>query len=484
VISFNKQHTGRPSSWPAYLGAYVALVSATIGAFIGVSRYGERTLPAASLTREGGAWIATAGASDLLLHVLLGLAAIVLTCRVAGWLLARIGQPAVIGEMIGGIVLGPTVLGYVAPDAMRFLFARESMPFISIIAQLGVMLYMFLVGLELDTAMLRRRVHAAVATSHASIAVPFTLGAVAALYLFPSMSTPGVPFTTFALFVGIALSITAFPVLARILASRRMSHQELGTVALACAAGDDVTAWCLLAVLVGVGSATPGATLVVLLSTVAFIAVMALVIQPIVRRWVASETRTAANTLGGVLIGVLLSALATETIGIHAIFGAFMFGYIIPHDSRVAVALKRDLSGVVTTLLLPPFFAFTGMRTAINLGSGVEYWLICLALILVATIGKVGGAMVSARLTGMTWRYAAGLGVLMNTRGLMELIVLNIGLDQGIITPTFFSMMVLMAIVTTLMTVPGLRILRLGTAAPAAPAAAATWPDAEALAQQ
>lgn len=471
-----------PASWPTYVFGYAALIIATIVVFVAVAAYGERTLPGGPPAAAGGAKLVGAGASAVLVDVLLALTAIVLTCRAAGWLFSRIGQPVVVGEMVGGILLGPTVLGQVAPDVMRVIFAPPSMPFVYVISQLGVMLYMFLVGLELNAGVLRRRAHAALATSHASIALPFTLGVLTALFLFPRMSTPGVPFTTFALFVGVAMSITAFPVLARILAERRMSHQELGVVALACAATDDVTAWCLLAMLIAVASATFESALIVFASTVAFITLMTVVIQPIARRLLAPPDRPVVNVLPGVLTGVLVSALATESIGIHAIFGAFLFGYVIPHDSRAATALKQDLSGIVTTLMLPPFFAYTGLRAYISLGSGAEYWLTCLALIFVATVGKVGGATLSARLTGMPWRTATGLGLLMNTRGLMELIVLNIGLDLGIITPTFFSMMVLMAVVTTLMTVPALSLLGLGLPQRVTDPAAPPWSETESLA--
>ena len=293
------------------------------------------------------------------------------------------------------------------------------------IAQLGVVLYMFLVGLELNPRVLRERAHATVAISHASIIAPFLLGATLALVLYPRLSSGDVPFTSFALFLGVAMSITAFPVLARILTDRRMQRTPLGVLALGCAATDDVTAWCLLAFVVGVDRAEVGAAVPVLVLTAAFIAFMLLVVQPVAARLLArlGEVRLTPGVVALVFTALLLSAITTELIGIHAIFGAFLLGAIIPHDSPVAREFVAKLEDLVTVLLLPAFFAFTGMRTRIGLVSGLEQWLVCGLIILVATVGKFGGTLAAARFTGLGWREAAGLGVLMNTRGLMELIV-------------------------------------------------------------
>jgi len=294
------------------------------------------------------------------------------------------------------------------------------------------------------------------------VAVPFFSNALA-LFLYPRLSTSNVPFTSFALFMGIAMSITAFPVLARILTDRGISKTELGAVALTCAAADDVTAWCLLALVVGVTQARMEDAIAVSVLTIGYIAIMFLAVRPIVVRAVSrfDDRRPAGQVLA--LVGVLLSALATEWIGIHAVFGAFLLGAVIPHNSVIARTLTDRLGDVVTILLLPAFFAFTGMRTEIGLISGTQ-WLLCGLIILVATIGKFGGTLVAARLTGMDWRGAAGLGVLMNTRGLMELIVLNLGLDLRVISPALFTMMVLMALVTTVATTPALQLLGLDRA--------------------
>jgi Kef-type K+ transport system membrane component KefB len=300
-----------------------------------------------------------------------------------------------------------------------------------------------------------------VATSHASILAPFLLGSLLALDLYPRLSNSSVPFTSFALFLGLAMSITAFPVLARILTDRNMSRTQLGIVALSCAAADDVTAWCLLALVVGVTRAEVGGALLVPVGALAFILLMFFVVRPVMKRvssrW--ADERLPRETVALVLVALLASTMATELIGIHAIFGAFLLGAVIPHDSAIARSFIRQLEHVVAILFLPAFFAFTGMRTRIDLVTGGSQWLICALIIAVATVGKFGGSAIAARLTGMDWRMSAALGTLMNTRGLMELVVLNIGLDLKVISPTLFSMMVVMALITTVATSPVLRVL-------------------------
>ncbi|MFN2398610.1 MAG: cation:proton antiporter [Gemmatimonadaceae bacterium] len=325
-----------------------------------------------------------------------------------------------------------------------------------------MILYMFMVGLELNPGLLKHRAHATIVTSHASITVPFLLGALLALFLYPRFSSSDVSFTSFALFMGVAMSITAFPVLARILTDYKMSSSRLGVVALSCAAVDDVTAWCLLAFVVGITRTHVGEGLFVVVAALAYIAFMVLVARPIMR-WVAHRAEAKEETRGPValvFVALLLSALMGEAIGIHAIFGAFLLGAVIPHDSNLARTFRRQLENVVTILLLPAFFAFTGMRTRIDLLSELGQWLICALIILTATLGKFGGTFAAARLTGLQWRDAAILGTLMNTRGLMELIVLNVGLELRVISPTLFAMMVLMALVTTMLTSPVVRYLK------------------------
>jgi Kef-type K+ transport system membrane component KefB len=363
--------------------------------------------------------------------------------------------------VVAGICLGPSLLGRIAPGVSAYLLPPSVAPLLGVIATLGIILYMFLVGLELNAGLLRGRARSAVAISNASIIVPFLLGAGLALGLYSHLSNADVPFTSFALFLGVAMSITAFPVLARILTDRRIHKTPLGILALSCAATNDVTAWCLLAFVVGVAQAKVGGAFLVIGLALAYIAFMFLVVRPVAVHLLANmtEARLTRSVAGLVLVALLLSALATEAIGVHAIFGAFLLGAVIPHDSAVARAFTHRLEDLVTVLLLPAFFAFTGMRTEIGLVSGLDQWLICGLIILVATAGKFGGTLAAGRLTGQGWRESAALGILMNTRGLMELIVLSLGLDLGVISPALFAMMVLMALVTTMATTPILHLL-------------------------
>jgi Kef-type K+ transport system membrane component KefB len=442
---------------------YALMVLGTIAAFLLIRSYGETLVAPSAVPGEVFAEVA-AQKAEVLRHVLVALAAVIITGQLLARLFAYFGQPPVIGEVVAGILLGPSLLG---EDISALILPPTVAPFLGVIAQLGVILYMFMVGLELNTGLLKHRMHATVATSHASILAPFLLGALLALALYPRLSSNTVPFTSFALFLGVAMSITAFPVLARILTDRRMHRTDVGVVALSCAATDDVTAWCLLAFVVGVARAQVGEGLLVVARALAFTVFMFSLVRPIVRRtlgrWEVERLPRSAVAL--VFIALLLSTLLTECIGIHAIFGAFLLGAVIPHNSAVARTFTRQLEHLVTVLLLPAFFAFTGMRTRIDLVSGLNEWLLCGVIILVATMGKFGGTLAAARLTGMGWRHAATLGTLMNTRGLMELIVLNIGLDLKVISPTLFAMMVLMALATTLATSPVLRLLMPQTAA-------------------
>jgi Kef-type K+ transport system membrane component KefB len=400
--------------------------------------------------------------TDLTFHVLLALAVVVIAGHILGRLLAAVGQPPVIGEVLSGILLGPSLVGRLAPGVENYLFPVSARPALGVVAQLGVVLYMFVVGLEFDAGSLRRRAAPFVFTSLASIALPFVLGCALATFIYPELSQAGVAFIPFAMFMGVAMSITAFPVLARILTDRGLTRTDLGVAALTCAAVDDVTAWCLLAVVVGVARATLGGALVAILLTVAFIAVMFFVARPIAA-WLLNggESEEASQeTVTWTLAALLVSALVAEEIGIHAIFGAFLFGAIVPAESPIARQLSLRRTPVVTILFLPAFFALTGLRTEIGLVSSWQDWGICLLVIGLATAGKFGGTFAAGRLMGMPGRFAAQLGILMNTRGLMELIVLNVGLDLGVISPALFTMMVIMALVTTAMTTPMLDALR------------------------
>jgi Kef-type K+ transport system membrane component KefB len=370
----------------------------------------------------------------------------------------------VVGEMIAGILLGPSLLGRVLPGASAYLLPPEVAPFLSVLAQVGIILYMFLVGVELDTGMLHGRTHTSVATSHASIIAPFLLGSLLALGLYPLFSTRDVPFVVFALFMGVSMSVTAFPVLARILTDRQLDTTPMGAIAVACAAVDDVTAWCLFALVVSVARAHAGHVLITLGLTTAFILAVLFLVRPGAERYARWYGQRADAYRASIIVpcaAVLLAALATERIGIHALFGAFLIGAVIPYNSLLAYDIKQKFEDLTVVLFLPTFFAFTGLRTKIGLVHGLRDWLICLAIIGAASLGKFGGGAIAARVTGLPWRQAAGLGILMNTRGLMELIVLNVGMDLGVLSPTLFAMLVIMAIVTTLATTPVLDALTL-----------------------
>jgi Kef-type K+ transport system membrane component KefB/nucleotide-binding universal stress UspA family protein len=383
---------------------------------------------------------------------------VVALSRAVGVAARRIRQPMVVAEIVAGIMLGPSVLGWLAPGVSAALFPRESLAALQLLSQIGLILFMFLVGLEFDTGLLRGRGRASVVISHTSIIVPFGLGALIALYLYPRLSPPSVPFSSFTLFMGVAMSITAFPVLARILVERRLLKTRIGAVTITCAAVDDITAWCILACVVSIvraSSATAG--LLTTLLALGYVAVMLVVVRPFVRR-LASRSSDAEglnqNVVAVTLVLVMLSSWATEIIGIHALFGAFVFGAIVPKENRFPQILADKLEDLVVVLLLPLFFAYSGLRTEVGLLATPEAWLMCALVIAGACLGKFGGSALAARATGLRWREATALGILMNTRGLIELIVLNIGLDLGVISPTLFTMLVLMALVTTFMTTP------------------------------
>lgn len=400
--------------------------------------------------------------ANALTLLILQLIAIIGLSRLIGRGARWLGQPLVIAEVVAGIVLGPSLLGQVAPQWMGALFPAESLPGLKLLSQVGLVLFMFLVGLDLDPGMLKGKGKASVAISHSSIAVPFALGAGAgALWLYESLSSPSVPFLSFVLFMGAAMSITAFPVLARILSERGLMQTRVGAVALTCAAVDDVTAWCLLAFVVSLVRASDlmEAVLTTVLALV-YSGFMLAAVRPFLARLgarVAKGRGLTQNVVAVALLMLLASAWATERIGIHALFGAFLFGAIIPKEHGLAGGLAKRVEDVAVVLLLPVFFAFSGLRTQLGLLNSAEAWTTCGVIILLACVGKFGGSAVAARLTGMRWREAGAIGVLMNTRGLMELIVLNLGLDLGVISPTLFTMMVLMALVTTVITTPLLK---------------------------
>lgn len=397
--------------------------------------------------------------SEPLSHLFLQLLVIIACSRLAGMAFKWAGQPAVVGEMVAGILLGPSLFGWAAPEAFQFTFAPSTLGTLKLMSQVGVCLFMFSVGMELDVGHVRNKAHTAVMVSHASIVFPYFLGVTLAYFLYSTLAQPGASFLAFALFMGISMSITAFPVLARILQERGLTRTALGSTAITCAAVDDVTAWSILAFVVAIVRASSIASSALNLGLVlVFVALMIWVVRPLLPRLLGKARLEDENTSRGVLAlivcVVMAAALCTEIIGIHALFGAFLSGAIMPETAGFRQKLALRLENFSTVLLLPLFFVFTGLRTQVGLLENAEGWMTCLIIIAVATVGKLGGSAIPARLTGMSWSDSLQLGALMNTRGLMELIALNIGYDLGILSPRIFTMLVIMALVTTMLTGP------------------------------
>lgn len=395
--------------------------------------------------------------------LLLQIIVVIAIAKLFAEIFRRFGQPPVMGEMIAGIVLGPSVLGLIWPQAMTFLFPPASMATLGLLSQIGVILFMLVVGMELDIQHLREKASSAIMVSHVSIVAPFLLGASLSLVLFPYLAPANTSFTAFALFIGIAMSITAFPVLARILEDRGLTQTHLGSIAIVCAAVDDVTAWCLLAIVIAIAQSHGlGSSIITLVLVVLFIGIMLFLVKPRIENLINVEReKHSKGLLAGIFAFVFACALITEGIGIHALFGAFLAGVVMPSNVAFRLYLKDRLEPFSSAALLPLFFAFTGLRTQIGLLNDWSSWLTCLGIILVAVAGKLGGSMLAARWTKMSWRDSFSLGVLMNTRGLVELVVLNIGYDLGILSGRIFAMMVIMALTTTFMTAPLLSLLKL-----------------------
>lgn len=400
---------------------------------------------------------------DPLAILLAQIITIIIVARIFGWIFKKIGQPTVIGEIIAGIALGPSLLGTHFPEFSAFLFPDASLGNLKFLSQIGLILFMYVIGMELDLKVLKNKANDAVVISHASIVIPFALGIGLAYFVYDQFAPEGVQFLSFSLFMGIAMSITAFPVLARIVQERGIHKTRLGAVVITCAAADDITAWCLLAAVIAIVKAGSFTSSIYVISlAVGFVLIMLLMVKPFLKR--IGDLYKSNDALSKPLVAIffitlIMASYATEVIGIHALFGAFMTGVIMPEQSKFRIIFIEKVEDVSVILLLPLFFVFTGLRTEIGLINDPYLWQVTGFVILVAVVGKFLGSAIAAKFVGQNWRDSLTIGALMNTRGLMELIVLNIGLELGVLTPAVFTMMVIMALVTTFMTGPALNII-------------------------
>jgi Kef-type K+ transport system membrane component KefB len=395
--------------------------------------------------------------------LLLQIIVVLIASRVFGILATKIGQPSVVGEIFAGIFLGPSIIGYFYPEFSSFLFPKDSMKTLQFLSQIGLAFFMFIIGMELDISKLKNKTHDAVVVSHASIIFPYFLGVLISYFIYESFAPAGVSFLAFSLFMGIAMSITAFPVLARIIQERGLTKTPLGVMAITCAAADDVTAWCILAAVIAVVKAgSIVSSLFTIILAVIFVAGMLYMLKPTLLRFSAkfiSQEKLDKTLVAVSFFVMLLSAYFAEIIGIHALFGAFLAGVIMPQNVKFKEQLAEKIEDISVMLLLPIFFAFTGLRTQIGLLNESHLWFTCILIIAVAVIGKFLGSALSAKMVGQSWKNSLSIGALMNTRGLMELIVLNIGYDLGILSPEIFAILVLMALATTFMTGPALDLI-------------------------
>jgi Kef-type K+ transport system membrane component KefB len=400
---------------------------------------------------------------DPLAILLAQIVMIILVARLFGWIFKKIGQPTVIGEIIAGIVLGPSLVGMYFPEFSAALFPAESLGNLKFLSQIGLILFMFVIGMELDIKVLKNKASEAVVISHASIVIPFALGIGLSYFVFNQFAPAGVQFLSFSLFMGIAMSITAFPVLARIVQEREIHKTKLGAIVITCAAADDITAWCLLAVVIAIVKAGDFlSSLYVISLALIYVLAMIFIVKPFLKRigdLYGSKDSIGKPVLAIFFLFLILSSYATEVIGIHALFGAFMMGSIMPDVTKFRMIFIEKVEDVAVILLLPLFFVFTGLKTEIGLINDPYLWKVTGAIIMVAVVGKFFGSALAAKFVGQNWKDSLTIGALMNTRGLMELIVLNIGLELKVLTPEVFTMMVIMALVTTFMTGPALDLI-------------------------
>jgi Kef-type K+ transport system membrane component KefB len=401
--------------------------------------------------------------TDPLAVLLLQIIVIIACARFAGFLFKKIGQPAVIGEIVAGIILGPSVLGFFFPGINHFLFPAASLSTLNFLSQIGLILFMFIIGMEIDLKAIGKQAYDAVIISHASIIIPYALGVTLAYFIYRDYAPAGTSFLSFALFMGIAMSITAFPVLARILQEKGLTRSRLGAMALTCAAADDLTAWCILAAVIAL---VKSGSSISVLYTIGFAVVYVFIMMKGVRPYLEKLSTVYDNKIKRrtpiialLFVILIISSYITSIIGVHALFGAFMAGVIMPGSFSFRKIVVDKIEDVSIILLLPLFFVITGLRTEIGLINEGHLWITFGWILLVAVAGKFGGSALAARMVGQSWKDSLSIGVLMNTRGLMQLIVLNIGYDLGILSPEIYAMMVLMALVTTFMTGPALDLI-------------------------
>ena len=401
--------------------------------------------------------------ADFSVHFFLQLAVIILICRVVGWLGQKFGQPQVVGEMIAGVVLGPSLFGLFFPDLQLSIFPGETRNVLYVGAQLGVGLYMFMVGLTLRLDHFQSKAKSAATVSAAGIAAPFLLAAAITPYLLtvPGLFTGGIGQGSATLFMGACIALTAFPMLARIINERGLANSSLGTLSLTAGAFDDAASWCVLAVVLATFGAGPGVAVIAIGGGILYAGFMIVfgrrLLEPLARA-VEARGEMSTQVLAITMMLFCLSAFLMDAIGIHAIFGGFLLGACMPRGLFVE-ELKRKVEPLAVVLLLPMFFTYSGLNTRMDMVNSASLLLIALGVLAASVLAKFGACYAAARLSGEDNRTALGIGALMNSRGLMELIIINIGLQKGIIGPTLFSMLVLMAIVTTVMATPVFEIV-------------------------
>lgn len=383
---------------------------------------------------------------------------ILVAVRIFSHLFKYIRQPGVIGEIVAGIVLGPSLLGYFFPEFFNALFPADSLMNLELLSQIGLVLFMFVIGMDVDFSLLKTKMNETLVISHAGIIIPFFLGIIASYWIYEEYAASYTDYLPFALFIGISMSITAFPVLARIIQERNMTKSPVGVLSIASAANDDVTAWCLLAIVIAVAKAgTFVSALYTVGLTLLFIGVMFGIVRPFLKKigdaYANSEVIN-KSFVGFIFLILVISSIATEIIGIHALFGAFIAGVVMPVNMGFRKVMMEKVEDIALIFFLPLFFAFTGLRTEIGLINTPALWGVCGLLIFIAILGKLGGCTIAARLVGESWKDSFTIGTLMNTRGLMELVALNIGYEMGILPPQIFVILILMALSTTFMTTP------------------------------